>query len=758
MKLSKIKSRRIRRIYILHHTHVDLGYTAERNDVYRDQVEMVGQAMELVERGRKRPSVERFRWIHEVSWPVLEYLRRKGKPPRRFFEQMRDGLVELTGFYLNPTDLFDEESFRRSLDYACRLARRHKIPLTTAMFSDCPGIAWSVVDLMAERGLRYLSSAPNFVMSRPLEIERPFWWEGPRGGRVLTWFSDWRYSWYAEGLILKLTGDPANATSALLDYVSRLEREGYRWKGLAIHLAMDNQPPALQLCEFVRHFNSHQAGIEAQLAINRDFFSYMEREHGREFPVHRGAWPDWWANGHASAAFETACSRRAKSVLRRCWGLRDRLKKNIGNELEDGAWENLLLFDEHTWGAAGSVSAPWSLESRQQWAEKRSLAMRGLHGAKRLEAALLKDVCPKKGVTIINPFQSKFHGVVEFTGNNISWTDLALRDSRTGQDIPLQPTDGGGGCAVVEIPSGGEMPFEAVRTGSHRSSHHKSQALFIENDRFEVTWNRKTGAVTRVVDKETGNSIIDRTAPWSFAEIVHERLKGGNRQAMYDPSRYLKPQAKRPRPEFIRRGGHAVPVPWRVVHGPVFQAFRTSGDLPGVTFHREIRLYQRLPRMDIRLRLEKQVVTDYESLYLAFPLAGKRPEVWLENAGTIYRAGTDQLPGSATDWHQVGDYVAVNNRDQTLLLVSQEVPLVQVGDIHTGKWARRLRVDNGHLYSWVMNNMWFTNFPAYQEGTVEMTWALTVQRGAFNAQAAAEFARQIRDGVSVTCAPSAFVI
>ncbi|HUU94157.1 MAG TPA: hypothetical protein VM487_00325, partial [Phycisphaerae bacterium] len=186
----------IRKVFLLHHTHVAIGYTGDRGQVCDDLVAMVGRCTDLIEQHRHRPESERFRWIHEVSWPVLEYLRRGGPNRDRLFEHMRAGLAELTAFFVNPTDLFDRDTFCWSIDRAVDLARKEALPLETAMFSDCPGIAWSVPDILAARGIRYLSAAPDFIMSMPLAVERPFYWEGPRGGRVLVWFTDWRNCWY----------------------------------------------------------------------------------------------------------------------------------------------------------------------------------------------------------------------------------------------------------------------------------------------------------------------------------------------------------------------------------------------------------------------------------------------------------------------------------------------------------------------------------------------------------------------------------
>jgi hypothetical protein len=41
----------------------------------------------------------------------------------------------------------------------------------------------------------------------------------------------------------------------------------------------------------------------------------MEKDHGSEFPVIKGAWPDWWTDGFGASARDTATTRLASSSL-----------------------------------------------------------------------------------------------------------------------------------------------------------------------------------------------------------------------------------------------------------------------------------------------------------------------------------------------------------------------------------------------------------------------------------------------------------
>lgn len=54
-----------------------------------------------------------------------------------------------------------------------------------------------------------------------------------------------------------------------------------------------------------------------------------------------------------------------------------------------------------------------------------------------------------------------------------------------------------------------------------------------------------------------------------------------------------------------------------------------------------------------------------------------------------------------------------------------DAPLVCLTDINRGKWPAHLPINNGHVYSYVMHNYWFTNYRAEQGGTLRFRYSLT---------------------------------
>ncbi|OHB78172.1 MAG: hypothetical protein A2W31_17815 [Planctomycetes bacterium RBG_16_64_10] len=120
---------------------------------------------------------------------------------------------------------------------------------------------------------------------------------------------------------------------------------------------------------------------------------------------------------------------------------------------------------------------------------------------------------------------------------------------------------------------------------------------------------------------------------------------------------------------------------------------------------------------------------------MAFPFAAPGAHVLYEAQGGSVQPGRDQIPGSASDWQTVQNFVAIRNNDGQIIWGSNEVPLVQLGDINLGKWQPVAHIERPHIFSWVMNNYWFTNFRASQEGDFRFSYYLTSTTDSTNTSA-----------------------
>jgi hypothetical protein len=142
-------------------------------------------------------------------------------------------------------------------------------------------------------------------------------------------------------------------------------------------------------------------------------------------------------------------------------------------------------------------------------------------------------------------------------------------------------------------------------------------------------------------------------------------------------------------------------------------------------FQIEIRLYHHEKRIELHYSLIKKDITEPEAIYIAFPFRLPGADILYEAHGGLVQPGKNQLEGTSSDWHAVQNFVSVRNAQGQIVLGSHEVPLVQLGGLNLGEFRYIAEVEKPHVFSWVMNNYWVTNFKASQEGEFKWSYFLT---------------------------------
>jgi alpha-mannosidase len=67
----------------------------------------------------------------------------------------------------------------------------------------------------------------------------------------------------------------------------------------------------------------------------------------------------------------------------------------------------------------------------------------------------------------------------------------------------------------------------------------------------------------------------------------------------------------------------------------------------------------------------------------------------------------------------------VFNPQTVATVVPLDAPLTTFGDIVRARWPAEFQAKSGTIFSWLMNNYWGTNFPAWQGGDFTFRYALT---------------------------------
>ena len=96
----------IKEILLLHHSHLDVGYTHSQPILWELQLEYIDQVLDWLEQTEGLPEGARPRWTCEVSEPVRMWLERS--PPsqvKRFAKLCKSGRLGLSALRWHTTGL-----------------------------------------------------------------------------------------------------------------------------------------------------------------------------------------------------------------------------------------------------------------------------------------------------------------------------------------------------------------------------------------------------------------------------------------------------------------------------------------------------------------------------------------------------------------------------------------------------------------------------------------------------------------------------
>jgi len=769
----------IKKIFLVHHTHTDIGYTDIQTRVFEDHIAFIDKVLDYCKRTDGYPDASKFQWTCEVSWQVRHYFKERPEKIKEFIQRVKEGRIEITGLYLNVTELCTAEELIRSLYFAKGLEKESGIRVVSAMNSDVPGISWGIPQILARAGIRYFSMAGNTIRAKKPTIPQPFYWVSPDGSGVLVW----NYGSYTQGYELGL-GESYKKTSELLSKeIEKLERKGYPYDAFCVRAALDNVSPHLEVSRIVKEWNEKHVLSKMVVSTNKGFFEYMERKYRHQIPSYQLAWPDWWADGNASAAYETGLSRETQRNLKiaeQLFALESLHGDYYPKRKIDEVWNNLMFFDEHTWGAASTygpgspiVKGGWAIKSsfiynaavEAERLLKRFKALWGINpGSKdlNLEIGLLKaeiDGLLEK-VIVFNPLPQKRRTLIFFTlPEELLGKYLVVKDGKkifpiqiekVERDVPWRKEEARVSF-VASIPSAGYKTFEVVS----QKQTHKNIFIFgansIENSFYKVSLDPVTGGMKSIYDKELKKELVDQESPHVLNQCIYEEVDSPQKRnplekreviynatsKVYGVTSPIKEESKflrfSPVSSQIKKGKDGPLMASLIVQTKVKRCYKII---------QEVILYQSLKRIDIINTLFKEETLDPEAIYYVFPFNFKSPQIRIETAGAVMRPESEQLPGSAKDYYSVQDWLTISGKDYSVVWVTREAPLVQFGEINTGKWLDRIAIKNGTLFSWVMNNYWYTNFKASQGGKTTFHYSISSCQGKINNSKAFAFAQE----------------
>jgi hypothetical protein len=732
------------KVFVSASAHTDIGYTDLQEKCMQLHVNNALGALAACER------LPNFKYNLEV-FAQLDWFRQLAPDHFAALEQrIREGRMGITGLYLNMlTGLCSGEELVRVLQPAQQYSRALGVPVTMASLNDVPSVIGTLPMFLRQAGVRYFAEAVNedrgpvFMHADKEMVQSPFWWEGLDGSRVLTIYT----ISYFQANQISMNNSVASVEEALPKFMKRFVRPDYPCDAIFINGAfVDNTAMTPRYAEVAAEWNQTWDYPKFIIGTPDEYFKYVDQNFAEALPVYRGDMGSFWEDGAASTAAETGMSRWAKAHVNAAekWLA---LAKAHGAQKEaplkalDTAWEQIVYFDEHTWGAANSIGDPNDPQTVGQWARKAGYAKRSIDQSRTMEQAgiaALRALSPQSGakgsdLQVSNPLSWARDILVTVPADRKA---TAIRDAATGKAVCVQRTADGGLAFVAEqVPAVGYRIY-TIEAGAEAA---KGAAL-LAKDGDDFSWkgagykfhiNPKTGALDSVTEVKSGHEWVDTCSGLGMNQYLY--VTGGNGTSMVHPG-------TKPAPPMVPVT-HETAAVTLAENGPLRAVLHIahSGAVDPVdtdlVIHRD-------GVIDFINVIHKKETLEKEGGYFAFPFGLKKPDetgAYVELPYGIAKVDEEQMPGACREWYSVNTFAAVGDSAQSACVASVDTPMFTVGELNRGLWPARNAGHRNILYAYVFNNYWHTNYKASQGGDIRCAFSVKLSGAPFEPVAATRF-------------------
>lgn len=772
-----VKPQRHWTIHLVHHTHLDIGYTDPQGRVLAEHLAFLDSCLDLMNRTDSWPDDAKFRWSVEALWSFDEWTKVRSKEKiDEFIKRVKEGRIELTAM---PYNLHSETCSTDELHELLRLARdvskQYGIEIPAAMQTDVPGAVVGLTDVLAANKVKYLSVAHNWAgRSVPHLVggqdqPRLFRWVGPSGKGVLVWVTDTPHGLaYMEGPMIGFNDGYEWVDDLLPAYLqshaehpypypggvfgwavdnAEIHRKPYPWDILHLRIQgqfADNAPPRYIMAETVKRWNESWAYPKLRLSTNKDFFEDAEQRLGSQIQTIEGDWTDWWVEGVGSGARPNAMVRNAQinaadaqtvGALASFYGSVEGPEITKGSEIVYG---NASLFDEHTWGAAN----PWTIGDEgmdsgdQQWHWKYAKAL----AADDEGEVLLDRACSHLGDVL-----STAPGALAsfYISNTAIWkrsdevmvflpesrvpleTPIKVIDSRNKKELSfyesgqINPKHRNAGrfihIAINDAPAIGVVRVDILEgSKSKESKGELKNELVLENEFLKVTLDPKTSSVSSIYSKSLKKEIVRQDSVVGFNGYIYDE---------YASAGGFNHQSGRMEGNvgLDLLATRSLTRPGVVIDSgtnDVKEWVTIESQAPGSSWIRATySLNKNADRLDINNRIFKEATMTKESGYFAFPFALENPITRVELSGGMSGSDLPLVPGSALHMRAARRWVSFEDKEISVALAIQDAPLIQLGGValpYAPFPPTMGDPEPATVYSWAYNNIWDTNFPGQQ--------------------------------------------
>ena len=474
---------------------------------------------------------------------------------------------------------------------------------------------------------------------------------------------------------------------------------------------------------------------------------------------------DTWIHGVGSCPAEVAHLREARpiltgaeqiSTLLYCQGLLTDEEKESCVRRTKEAFDQALLFDEHTWGMAGltglgrerpfekkeflkSLEDVSTAKARRSWEEQRERAEAMCRKTEKLETFTIQRLADavlesERELVVYNALGWKRSGFVNLDGWDDWLKGYALYDVEIGETVTMGFTNGHCQAWIRDIPATGWKKLIRIPVQERKEANSSSPLNTLENKRFQIVVDSETGGIISFYDKFQKYQYARSDMPmaqYSYDLYGDKSERRYLREYVYRFTAWLVDDLCRinmPEQEeqvFLPRGftleketcGGLQTLKWSSVITD--ESVTKYGNGRRISF--ALMISDAEDVIDLSVSLESKQATPFpEGATLSLPLALDTCRIEINKIGCVLDPMKDFEKDANHVLYCCENWVAVSGSNVGMLIVPLDTPLFGIGSRGIYEFQSSRGKISPHLYFNLLNTQWGTNFPQWISG--DFTW------------------------------------
>ncbi|MEO8285053.1 MAG: DUF5054 domain-containing protein [Chloroflexota bacterium] len=721
----------LRKVVVVFKTHFDLGFTDLPDRVMQLYTgKMFSAVREVMDATADEPEGLRYSWTLP-AWPLRFFLHDPSVPEetraaaRKLVEEGR--LNWHAWPFTTHTAFCGLEDLVRGLHISRSLSEEFGRWPTGAKQTDVPGHTWILPSMLVRAGVKFLHLGCNSGSHAP-HVPRVFWWEGPDGARLLTYYSPGGY-----GTPLLPPDDWPLDT----------------W--LAVQQTVDNVGPQSpeELKRIRGKVEDGAPGVELLFGELGDFSDslFEHPEQLAHLPVVPYDLADTWIHGIGTMPREVARVRRLRPKLLELeaitallgWPDDDNahsddfvLARDVASYIDE-AYEQLLLFGEHTWGLDVKSTIKRAFGEDFE-------AARHTEPYRRLESSWAA-----KAAYVTKAEQAYEHALALV---RVAWREyfdlLRSRDEQLPAWQALQDEFAAMRSAASEQPASEDKTEEPAWIPGPSGEN----SNILESSWLRVEVDPASGGIKSLIDTRTGHEWVAPGNPEPFGGYRYDLYSAGDIAAhlraygLYFQDWFVHDFGRPGYPEEIPhvtgyardfkldrvndKDGEAILLTNGSVQAqgegreyipPQNVSIRISVGSSGGYSNTNKRTFSVLDKVYLDYTIHGKVATALaESSVVPFPINLPKAAFRLGQTGSVIDPARDIVEGANRNLWCVDGWIDATDDRRGLAVFPMDTPLVSIGNTGIYRFEPERVPTEPVMYAHLSNTQWGTNFPQWLEG------------------------------------------